>query len=86
MKNFFTVYVLTDCSYCKKAISLLEEKQLPFIVVVMDKNPEFVEKLKQDMNHPTVPVVVFQREMGVQIIGGCDNLEHFLQSQEFQND
>jgi glutaredoxin len=86
MKKFFTIYALTDCSFCKKAISLLDEKQLPFIVVVMDKNPEFVEKVKQDMNHPTVPVVVQQTEIGIRLIGGCDNLEAFLQSQEFLND
>lgn len=86
MKNFFTVYVLTDCPYCKRAVSLLDEKNIPFIMVVMDKNPEFLEKVKQDMNHPTVPVIVQHTQLGVRIIGGCDNLEDFLQSQEFQND
>ena len=86
MKNFFTVYILTDCSFCKKAISLLDEKNIPFIVVVMDKNQEFLEKVKQDMNHPTVPIIVQQTQLGVRIIGGCDNLEAFLQSQELIND
>lgn len=86
MKNFFTVYVLTDCPYCKRAVSLLEEKNIPFIVVVMDKNQEFLQKVKQDMNHPTVPIVVQQAELGIRFIGGCDNLEAFLQSQEFIND
>jgi glutaredoxin 3 len=86
MKNFFTLYILTDCPYCKRAVSLLDEKNLPFIIVVMDKNPEFLEKVKQDMNHPTVPIVVQQTQLGVRVIGGCDNLEDFLQSQEFQND
>ena len=65
---------------------MLDEKNLPFIIVVMDKNPEFLEKVKQDMNHPTVPIVVQQTQLGVRVIGGCDNLEDFLQSQEFQND
>jgi len=86
MKNFFTLYILTDCPYCKRAVSLLDEKNIPFIIVVMDKNPEFLEKVKQDMNHPTVPIVVQQTQLGVRVIGGCDNLEDFLQSQEFQND
>lgn len=86
MKKFFTVYSITDCSFCKKAINLLSEKKLPFIAVIMDKNPEFIEKLKQDMNHPTVPIVVEQLEMGIKIIGGADNLEAYLNSPEFVND
>lgn len=86
MKNFFTIYSLTDCPYCKRAVSLLDEKNIPFIVVVMDKNQEFLQKIKQDMNHPTVPIVVQQTELGIRLIGGCDNLEAFLQSQEFLND
>jgi glutaredoxin len=86
MKNFFTVYILTDCPFCKKAISLLDERNIPFVVVVMDKNQEFLQKIKQDMNHPTVPIVVYQTQLITRLIGGCDNLEAFLHSQEFLND
>jgi glutaredoxin 3 len=86
MKNFFTVYILTDCPFCKKAISLLDEKNIPFVVVVMDKNEEFLQKIKQDTNHPTVPIVVYQTQLITRLIGGCDNLETFLHSQEFLND
>lgn len=86
MKPFFTVYIKTDCDFCKKAISLLEEKSLPFIVVVMDKNPEFIQKIKEDMKRETVPIVLQQMDMGkVRIIGGSDDLELFLNSPEFVN-
>jgi glutaredoxin len=86
MKRFFTVYTLTDCQFCKKAINLLDQRNLSFIVVVMDRNPEFVQKLKQDMNHPTVPVIVEHLNMGIKVIGGSDNLEAYLNSPEFVND
>lgn len=86
MKKFFTVYSITDCPFCKKAINLLDEKNLPFVVVVMDKNPEFMEKVKQDMNMKTVPVVVQNLDLGIRIIGGSDNLESFLNSPDFTND
>ena len=86
MKTFYTVYIKTDCSFCKKAISLLEEKNLPFVVVVMDKNPEFVEKIKEDTRRTTVPIVIQQLEVGkIRIIGGSDDLESFLNSPEFVN-
>jgi len=86
MKKFFTIYALTDCEFCKKSISLLDEKQIPFIVVVMDKNIDFMNKIKQDTKHTTVPIILFQTEQANKIIGGFDNLEEFLQSPEFIND
>lgn len=87
MKRFFTVYSITDCPYCKKAINLLTEKKLPFIAVIMDKNPEFIEKVKQDMNHPTVPIVIDHLNIGeIRVVGGSDDLEAYLNSPEFQND
>lgn len=87
MKRFFTVYSITECPFCKKAINLLSEKNLSFIVVVMDKNPEFIEKVKQDMNRTTVPIII--EHLGVEqlrIIGGCDDLQVYLSSPEFIND
>lgn len=82
----FTVYALTDCQYCKKAINLLTEKKLPFLVVIMDKNPEFVENIKKDMQRQTVPIVVEQLPMGtIKIVGGSDDLENYLNSPEFTN-
>ena len=86
MKKFFTVYSVTDCMYCKKAIKLLDDKNLPFVVVVMDKNPEFIDKVKQDMNMQTVPIVIHNLEFGIRIVGGSDNLENYLNSPDFTND
>ena len=87
MKKFFTVYTKTDCSFCKKAVSLLDERKLPFIVVVMDKNPEFLEKVKKDMKHDTVPIVIEHINIAeTKVIGGSDNLEAYLNSTEFVRD
>ena len=66
--------------------SLLTEKKLPFLVVIMDKNPEFVENVKRDMQRQTVPIVVEQLPMGtIKVIGGSDDLEVYLNSPEFVN-
>lgn len=87
MKRFFTVYSLTDCKFCKKAIELLTAKNVPFVVVVLDKNPEFLEKVKEDMKHPTVPIVIDHLNVGeIKIVGGSDDLETYLNSLEFKND
>jgi len=87
MKKFFTVYSKTDCEFCKKAISLLDQKGLRFVVVVMDKNPEFVEKVKEDTRMTTVPIIMEHLDVGqIKIIGGSDSLEAYLNSSEFSHD
>lgn len=86
MKKFFTVYSETDCEFCKKAIELLDKRNLRFLVVVMDKNPEFIEKVKRDMKRTTVPIIIENLELGARIIGGSDDLESYLNSPEFSND
>jgi glutaredoxin len=87
MKNFFTVYSITDCEFCKKAINLLDKKQLPFVVVIVDKNLEFLEKVKTDMKRQTVPIILEHVDpLGARIIGGSDDLENYLNSPEFKND
>lgn len=87
MKNFFTVYSLTDCEFCKKAINLLDKKQLPFVVVILDKNLEFLQKVKDDMKRQTVPIILEHvDQLGARIIGGSDDLENYLNSPEFKND
>jgi glutaredoxin len=86
MNSFFTVYSLTDCNFCKKAINLLSDKKIPFIVVVMDKNPDFVTKIKDDMKMKTVPIIVHHLDVGeIKLIGGFDNLENYLNSPEYTN-
>lgn len=87
MKRFFTVYSITDCKFCKKAVELLDNKKLNFIVVVMDKNPEFIQKIKEDMKMTTVPIILEHLTIGeIRIIGGSDDLENYLNSPEFVND
>jgi glutaredoxin 3 len=79
MERQFSIYVLTDCPYCKRAVSLLEEKNYPFILIVMDKNPGFVNQIKQQTGHKTVPIVIEHTQQdNNKLIGGCDNLETYL--------
>lgn len=86
MNNFFTVYSLTDCPYCKKAINLLDSKNFKFVVTVMDKNEQFISKIKQETNMKTVPIIIHHLQEGNKIVGGSDDLENYLNSPEFKND
>lgn len=86
MNKRYTVYAKTDCPFCKKAISLFEESKLPFIVVVVDKNLQFLEEIKQQTGHKTVPIILEHEQNFVKLIGGSDDLENYLNSPEFKND
>lgn len=78
MGKRYTVYAKTDCTFCKKAIFLFEQSRLPFIVVVVDKNLEFLEEIKQQTGHKTVPIILEHEQNAVKLIGGSDDLENYL--------
>ena len=78
MSNRYSIYVKTDCQFCKKAISMLENSKLPFIVIVTDKNEDFLNEIKQQTGHNTVPIILEHNETGIRLIGGSDNLEQYL--------
>jgi glutaredoxin len=86
MKKNYSIYVKTDCPFCKKAVMSLQQTNLPFIVIVVDNNHEYLEAVKQQTSHKTVPIVLEHTEAGARLIGGSDDLESYLNSPEFSND
>jgi len=83
MKNFFTIYTLTENEGSKKAVKLLDTKGLSFVVVVVDKNEEFAEKVKTDMRMDSFPIILQHIEpLGVKIIGGYEELEKHISTTE----
>ena len=77
MKSY-ELYIKTDCKFCKKAIDLLSLKGVPFVAIVCDKDPIYLEAKKQDYGWPTVPIVIEQNDAEKKVIGGCDELEKEL--------
>jgi len=86
MKSY-EIYVKTDCSFSKKAVELLISKELPFLMIVMDKYPSFMERLKANFNYQTVPIILlieqenFDTEPMKQFIGGFSELEEHLKKE-----
>ena len=81
----YEVYGKVDCIFCKKAVDLLTKRNLPFIFIVMDKNPSFMEDIKRNNNHLTVPLIFetgFKSEFDSfstkNFIGGFTELEIHL--------
>jgi glutaredoxin len=46
----------------------------------MSKRPHELDKVKEEFNWKTVPVIAVQRSDGLrEFIGGCDDLEKYLE-------
>ena len=76
--KMFEIYAKLDCPYCKKAINLLSLKGWHFIVIIVDKNPEFLQRIKETWNWPTTPIILSELDGTKSLIGGCSELEVLL--------
>lgn len=66
-----TIYTTATCPYCRRAKELLNKKNLEFVEIAVDGNPEARMKMMERSNgRMTVPQIFFD-EMH---IGGCDDL------------
>ena len=83
VKKDFLIYSLTECPYCFRAKSLLNDKNLKYVEFTIDLYNSFIEKdtLKKNISNmvntevKTFPII-FTTEM--EFIGGYDDLEHYL--------
>ena len=77
MLHYYTVYAMSDCGYCARAVSELGELGIDHVLVIMDKSPDFHSLLKNKYDHHTVPLIIKSNKAdGVELefIGGCDDL------------
>lgn len=75
----YKVIMKVDCPFCRKAVDLLSEKKLPFVVVVVDNSEEFLQEQKRNYNWPTVPIVLEVDSLGKEtLVGGFTELNEKL--------
>tara|TARA_B100000941_G_scaffold266618_1_gene222040 strand:- start:1994 stop:2224 length:231 start_codon:yes stop_codon:yes gene_type:complete len=67
----FTVYSKKNCSFCDRAVALLEHENLPYIVKKVDEDPNYFHEMKQKApNMLTMPVITKDN----MLIGGYKEL------------
>lgn len=77
--NFFHVYALLDCPFCKLAVDLLRSKNKIFVLSVMDNDKESLVKIKEKFNHKTVPIITALNEnKEYDLVGGYMELAQLL--------
>ena len=66
-----TIYSRDYCPYCVRAKGLLDQKQVSYTEISIDKQPEKrVEMIERSKGGMTVPQIFIND----QVIGGCDEL------------
>ena len=77
--KMYKLIVKVDCPFCKKAVNLLTQKKIPFIVVAADKGDGFLQEQKNHYNWQTVPIVVAIDENDNEtVVGGYTELNERL--------
>lgn len=80
MLKAFELLVKIDCIFCKNAIELLVAKNIPFVVIVVDKCPEYLEEKKQFYQHQTIPIILKRDDKNnLSLVGGFDELKKFFE-------
>jgi glutaredoxin len=78
--EMYTVYGMSDCPYCVKAVDLLEDNQIGYRYYDIEAfgRQNVIETLRESYelpdNHNTVPVIY----KGFEFIGGYTDLESHL--------
>jgi len=65
-----TVYSTQVCPYCVRAKTLLDRKHVPYVDVMVDKDPAKLAEMMQKSGRRTVPQIF----VGDHHVGGCDEL------------
>lgn len=78
-KNFFHVYVLMSCPFCKRAVDLLQKSNKVYALTILDNEPGMLQRMKEKFSHPTVPIVtVLNKNKEYDLVGGFTELDAFL--------
>lgn len=84
MRPYFILYTKKRCSYCRKAINLLNEKKEPYIITDLTKNKEIMQEIKEVFRHETVPIVLYadNDNTTLDLVGGYTELKELFENQE----
>ena len=83
---YYIVYAKSDCPYCVAAINALGNNGIDYVLVLMDKSPDFAMATKKKYEHYTVPIVLKCAKIGdsEEFIGGADDLMKQLRQEGFE--
>jgi glutaredoxin len=77
MDNFI-IYLVDDCPYCDKLVTFLEESNLSYTGIPIEKGSETLAQIKKAYDWHTVPMIFKKKPEGFVLLGGYDDLKKLL--------
>jgi glutaredoxin 3 len=82
----YIIYGKKLCSYCNKAVTLLQSRGLSFVYHSMDDRADELVEISTIYNWRTVPLVIKTKDSDSKFIGGYDDLVKRLQIEISEED
>ena len=80
VSRYYFMWTKSGCPFCIEAMELLAKAAFNHTVYTMDERLDELEKVQEEFNWKTVPVIIEQRSDGVRnFVGGCDDLKKHLE-------
>lgn len=76
-----TIYTITGCPYCRRAKQYLKDLSIEYTEYIYRFNTPQMDALIARTGHETVPQIF----IGDRFIGGCDELEKLIKTNQLQN-
>ncbi len=77
----YILFTREECTFCIKAITLLEEKKLRYSIINFDFDQiDILNEIKKAYDWKTVPMIFAREENQIEFIGGFSDLKERLDS------
>lgn len=74
------IFTWSYCPFCVEAKDILQDKDIEFEEVVIDRDQKALDDLEKKTKCSTVPQIFVEDEF----IGSCDDLKELISSSEFE--
>tara|TARA_Y100000310_G_C20670213_1_gene809842 strand:- start:1618 stop:1875 length:258 start_codon:yes stop_codon:yes gene_type:complete len=83
MESKFILFTSPQCSFCEKALELLDgEKKRYDVVLFKEEQQEVLNKIKSVYDWETVPMIFCRTKNVIDFIGGYTDLAKYLEQEK----
>ena len=83
--EIYLVYGITDCPACLRACADLMDLGQEYVFIETDYSKSYRAAIKEELGHDTFPIIVKVDDSGEYLVGGYDELLHYLEFDELPN-
>tara|TARA_R110000824_G_scaffold1643_8_gene8175 strand:+ start:1438 stop:1683 length:246 start_codon:yes stop_codon:yes gene_type:complete len=78
MGEHYTMWIKINCPFCISARDEFFRQRVNHTINIMDENLDELNELKEKWTHPTVPIIIHQKDGEETLIGGYTDLKEWF--------